>query len=229
MTPVPAWWKQPRRVSVVVDNPSWILPYAEAFVATLNSTGDTARLCRDYDALPSGGIAFFLGCTGLASAEVLARSHRNLVVHESALPRGRGYSPLTWQILEGRNEIPVCLFEASAVGDGGPVIYREHLRFRGNELIDELRAEQGRVTLELCHRFLTADVPPPGVAQTGEASSYRRRRPRDSRLDPQRSLAEQFELLRVVDNERYPAFFDHRGRRYFLRIERAPDDWGETS
>jgi methionyl-tRNA formyltransferase len=37
-------------------------------------------------------------------------------------------------------------------------------------------------------------------------------------LDQQRSLAEQFELLRVVDNVRYPAFFHWRGRRYELQV-----------
>ena len=55
--------------------------------------------------------------------------------------------------------------------------------------------------------------------QTGEASYYRRRRPVDSQLDPERTLAEQFDLLRVVDNDRYPAFFEWRGRRYGLLIQ----------
>ncbi|WP_341885428.1 hypothetical protein [Synechococcus sp. UW140] len=58
--------------------------------------------------------------------------------------------------------------------------------------------------------------------QTGEASYYRRRRPVDSQLDPERTLAEQFDLLRVVDNDRYPAFFEWRGRRYGLDIQAAP-------
>jgi methionyl-tRNA formyltransferase len=38
-------------------------------------------------------------------------------------------------------------------------------------------------------------------------------------LDPQKSLAEQFNILRVVDNDRYPAFFEWNGRRYNLKIE----------
>jgi len=50
------------------------------------------------------------------------------------------------------------------------------------------------------------------------APRYRRRRPADSRLDPDRTLAEQFELLRVVDNDRYPAFFEWRGRCYEVKI-----------
>ena len=43
---------------------------------------------------------------------------------------------------------------------------------------------------------------------------YRKRTPEDSRLDPDKSIAEQFDLLRVADEERYPAFMDYRGHRY---------------
>jgi methionyl-tRNA formyltransferase len=40
----------------------------------------------------------------------------------------------------------------------------------------------------------------------------------------QKTIAEQFDLLRVVDNLRYPAFFDHRGKRYRLTIKKADDE-----
>ena len=29
----------------------------------------------------------------------------NIVVHASDLPKGRGFSPMSWQILEGKNKI----------------------------------------------------------------------------------------------------------------------------
>jgi sialic acid synthase SpsE len=42
--------------------------------------------------------------------------------------------------------------------------------------------------------------------------------------DPSKTIAEQSDLLRVVDNERYPAFFDMRGKRYVLRSRRPRMD-----
>ena len=54
--------------------------------------------------------------------------------------------------------------------------------------------------------------------QHGEASHYRRSRPADSSLDQEATLAEQFDLLRDVDNDRYPAFFEWRRRRYQLHV-----------
>jgi len=41
----------------------------------------------------------------------------------------------------------------------------------------------------------------------------------DSRLDIDRSIKEQFNLLRVVGNEEYPAFFEINGHKYLLKIE----------
>lgn len=41
----------------------------------------------------------------------------------------------------------------------------------------------------------------------------------DSQLESEISLAEQFNLLRVVVNLRYPAFFHLRGRRYVHQLQ----------
>lgn len=221
MSAAPDWWRQPRRVSVVVDNDGWMLPHARDLVEHLSESGDEAALHCDYESIPEGAVAFYLSCHRVVPATILARHHRNLIAHASDLPRGRGMSPLTWQILEGQNRIPVCLFEAVEAVDAGPVIYREQLRLEGHELIDEMRAALGSLIVGLCRRYLTEDEPPRGEPQTGEPSYWPRRGPEASALDPEASLAAQFELLRVVDNERYPAFFEWRGHRYYLRIDKA--------
>jgi len=57
----------------------------------------------------------------------------------------------------------------------------------------------------------------------GSETFYERRRPKDSELDVSKSIADQFNLLRVVDNERYPAFFYHNGKKFILKIYEAGD------
>ncbi len=42
----------------------------------------------------------------------LDRHQHNLVIHPSNLPQGKGRASLAWQILEGKNEIPIVMFEA---------------------------------------------------------------------------------------------------------------------
>jgi methionyl-tRNA formyltransferase len=216
------WWCRPRPISVLVDNDSWILPYSRDLVEWANVQGDDARLCRNAGQLGEGGIAFLLGCTKLIPQSTLDRNRINLVVHESDLPLGRGFAPLTWQILEGEPIVPVRLFEAVSEADAGSVYGEAELSFEGTELCDELRHAQGRITVKLCQEYLAASAPPMGRPQMGQPTWCTRRGPEDSRLDPHKTLADQFELLRVVDNDRYPAFFDFRGRRYRIRIEPDP-------
>lgn len=163
---------------------------------------------------------FCLSYGRIVSTATRARFRHTLVVHESDLPRGKGWSPLTWQILEGQQRIPVTLFEAAEQVDSGAIYSQRWLDFQGHELVDELRAEQAEATFNLCRWFV--DEYPASAEQarpqSGQQTFYPRRRPEDSRLDPKQTIAEQFNLLRVVDNERYPAFFDYHGERYRIRV-----------
>jgi methionyl-tRNA formyltransferase len=223
MTAVPDWWLKPRRVAVVVDNPSWITSYAQQLVTNLTGSGEQAKFVDAYAEVPEGAVAYYLGCLRITPPEILMRNRRNLIVHASNLPKGRGFSPLTWQILEGRSRIPICLIDAAELVDSGAVVYRDWVDFAGHELIDELRDGIGAKTIELCMRFLAEGTPPKGEPQTGVPSTYGRRRPADSRLDPTKSIVEQFNLLRVVDNQRYPAWFEHLGHQYRILVEKLTE------
>lgn len=197
-----------------------MLPFADLLVQQCWEAGHEAALYRDHDSLVQADITFFVGCVRVAKPHTLAKAKFNLVVHASDLPKGRGFSPLTWQIIEGHNDIPVCLLHASHTVDAGNVIYRDWLHFEGHELIDEMRNQLGTKSNELCLRFVNEPTPPLGAPQVGEPTVYRRRTRADSELDPSRPLVEQFSLLRTVDNERYPAFFNLHGRRYRIRIDK---------
>lgn len=208
-------------IAVVIDNDEWMLPFCETLVKNLSDEGKNARLCRSYESIADDTrVSFFLSCHQIASADILQKSQRNLVVHASALPSGRGMSPLTWQILEGVDSIPVCLIEAEEKVDSGAIVYTEIMELQGHELIGEIRQRLGEISIGLCQRFLNEEEMPEGCAQKGEADYYSLRTPEDSRIDPNASIASQFNLFRVVDNERYPAYFDLHGHRYQLRISK---------
>ena len=187
----------------------------------LQQRGHAVRWIHEPAQLAPGDVCLLLSCGRLLNTEELAMHRHNLVVHESDLPRGQGWSPLTWQILEGASSIPISLFEAVADLDAGPIHLQTSINLNGTELVNEWRQLQAEATINLCLQWLDnyQDLINSAHPQTGEPSHYRRRRPADSRLDPERTLAEQFDLLRVVDNDRYPAFFDWRGRRYGLLIQ----------
>lgn len=164
---------------------------------------------------------FLISCHEVIPATLRNRYGAVLVVHASELPKGRGWSPLVWQILEGKNSIVVTLLEAADPVDSGKIWHQVRLHFEGHELCDEIHAALFQAELELMDHAVEhlGDIKP--RPQVGTPTYYRRRTPEDSRLDVERSIAEQFDLLRVADSERYPAFFDYRGHRYYVFLKKA--------
>ncbi len=57
-----------------------------------------------------------------------------------------------------------------------------------------------------------------------EPTYYHKRTREDSRIDPHHSIADQFDLIRVCDPYRFPAFFEYRGERFTLKLEKLDDD-----
>lgn len=209
------------RISFVTDNPgSWSIPGTQRLIAALVKEGYQATLVHSVAEAPDAEIAVYLSCLRLVHASERARFKHNLVVHASALPHGRGWSPLSWEVIGNATEVTVTLFEAVDAADAGPVYLRKVIPLQGHELIDDLRALLDRATDDLVMEFVHSWPNIQATAQTGEPSSFPPRRPADSELDPDKTLRESFNLLRVVDNERYPAFFTHAGHVYELRITR---------
>lgn len=166
-------------------------------------------------------VLFILGYTKILPEKFLASNGMNLVIHESALPLGRGFSPIQWQILEGSNEIPVCMIGASNPVDSGEIYGTTSIKLDGHELMPEIRLVQANATKELIIAFLSKFPECSKVAQTGNATHFRRRSRDDDRLDPDKTIREQFNQLRIVDNDLYPAYFEIDGVRYLLRITKA--------
>ncbi|MHC4183810.1 MAG: formyltransferase family protein [Planctomycetota bacterium] len=207
------------KIAVLTSKSSWFLPYAKKFVELLNSKNYEAKLLFEHEKIgKSFEIVFILCYFRIIERAYLAKHKHNLVVHESDLPKGRGWAPLFWQILEGKNEIPVVLFEASESADDGDIYIKDYINFKGTELHDEIREKQAVKTTELCLRFLEEIAYLAPTKQKVAPTFYKRRTPKDSKVDINRSIKEQFNLLRTVNNEDFPAYFHHKGSRYILKI-----------
>ena len=213
------------KIQIVTTKSSWLNEYINTLVEQFKKLGHTVDLLHDVHQIVESDIAFYLSCNQLVPKEILNKNTHNLVVHASYLPEGRGWSPMTWQILEGKNEIPMTLFEAEERVDSGQIYLQKTMKFHGHELIDELHEAVALMTVELCEEFVRnqESLVANAQQQTGEASYYDRRGPKDSELDPDLSIASQFNLLRVVDNEAYPAFLEHNGHKYIIKISKADD------
>lgn len=207
-------------ITILTDKKSWFMRYNHVLASKLRNEGHDVQVITSANCLRKGDVAFFLSCFEIIKGDCLKKNRYNIVVHESNLPKGRGWSPMTWQILEGKSDIPIVLFEARESVDSGPIYLKDIMHLDGTELISEWQEIQGRKTIDMCCDFvrqvsLNKQHP---IEQEGVPSFYLRRTPADSRLDVKKTIEEQFNLFRVVDNERYPAFFELNNRRYYLKI-----------
>ena len=208
-----------KSVILVCEIDSWIMPYVKKLRAQLEMKGIECDIALNYEYISYADAVFFLGCTSVCPEKILSRNKHNFVVHESKLPSGRGFAPISWEILNGADHLTFSLIEACARVDQGRIVKQFSVTLLGHELCQDLRKIQGENTVKICNDFILHGDLSEAYPQRGRASYFRRRTPADSELNIHKTIAEQFNLLRIVDNERYPAFFKYRGRKYMLNIE----------
>mgnify|MGYP003349215185 CR=1 FL=1 len=54
--------------------------------------------------------------------------------------------------------------------------------------------------------------------QIGNPTYLKARTPLDSKLDINKSIKSQFNLLRVCDDKNYPAFFYYKNYKFFIKL-----------
>ena len=206
-----------RTVILLDKSNNWIekylleyLPHPQAFV----------QISYEADQVSNADIVFVIGYTKILASTISARNGHVFVIHESDLPSGKGFSPVQWQILAGSNTIIVSVIQLDALIDGGDIVLQKKLEFVGDELYEEIRAKQAAVTFDLVCECIECYPDYSPKPQVGSENFYRRRYPEDSELDPDKTLRELFPLLRVCNNEKWPAFFVLEGKKFILKISK---------
>lgn len=212
------------KVKIVIDNQdSWMNDYLGELKKSIVNEGYTFVFSNDYEDNVKVDFTFFLSCHKKIKEDYLELSDENFVIHESDLPKGRGWSPLTYQIIEGKNNIKISLIKVSNHFDSGDICLQLAMKFDGYELVEELRQIQFSYSLNLVLQYLKNHNNIVCRKQTGDPSYYKKRLQSDSELDISKTIEEQFNLLRTVDNDRYPAFFYIDGNKYLIKIFKADD------
>jgi methionyl-tRNA formyltransferase len=163
-------------------------------------------------------IVFVLGYTRKLSEKFLKSNKYVMIIHESDLPKGKGFSPLQWQILNNKNKITACLFMATISFDSGDILFKNNILLNGTELYEEIRQKQAITSIKLINKFLKYYPKIKRTKQVGNETFYKRRLPKDSEIDVNKSIKSQFNKLRIANNEDWPSFFLHKKHVYTLKI-----------
>ncbi len=199
-----------------------VLPYLSDWSKNTEKFGHEVHLINKKDDAKGGDILFLISCGQIIDSKIRDLYIRTLVIHASDLPRGRGWSPLVWQILEGKDEITVSLLDAKDPVDSGGVYKKHIMKFEGTELFDEINRELFNATKDLMTWSVeNCDNMHPEIQDESNATYYKKRSPDDSELDIDKPLKDHINTLRICDPDRYPAFFYYQGVKYNIKINKA--------
>lgn len=214
------------QISILCTDPNHpVLKSLQAWMEEMSSKGHSATIVLDKAELQGGDILFLVSCGQIIRDAERKKYKATLVLHASDLPKGRGWSPHTWSILDGASQITLSLLEASEPVDSGAIWLKTKIALEGHELLPEINAKLFAAELLLMTQAVEQFESIKPLQQVGETGPYMpKRSSADSRLDPNKTIAEQFDLLRVVDSKRYPAFFDYRGKRYLIKVEKVENE-----
>lgn len=186
-----------------------------------NSKEHEINLVRTKVELDGGDILFLISCSEIIKTQDRSKYQNTLVIHASDLPNGRGWSPHVWEIVNGAKEITVTLLEASDKVDSGDIWQKIKVKIPETALYDEINELLFGAELALMdyavENFATIKTEQQSIEL--EPTYWPKRTPKDSELDITQSIDEQFNLIRVCDPKRFPAFFYRHGRKYLLKIE----------
>lgn len=214
------------KISILCTDPNHpVIKSLKIWMHDMSAQGHFVTLVYDKAELQEGDILFLVSCSQMIGDAERKSYKATLVLHASDLPQGRGWSPHIWSILGGANQITVSLLEASEPVDNGLVWLKTSFILEGHELLPEINAKLFTAELSLMTQAVEQFEAIKPTQQMGDPGSYMpKRSAADSQLDPYKTIAEQFDLLRIVDSQRYPAFFNYRGKRYLIKIEKVKDE-----
>jgi methionyl-tRNA formyltransferase len=198
--------------------------YLENWMASA-SPSLTVELVRKKAHATGGDILFLISCSEIITAQDRAQYSASLILHASDLPKGRGWSPHIWALAQGAEAITLSLLEAEDKADSGRIWKKVHIPVPKHALWDNINHLLFQAELELINfaieNYRTVE-PQPQSAEV-ETTYYTRRTQRNSQIGPFKSIAEQFDLIRVCDPNRYPVYFEYLGQRYVLKLEKSND------
>lgn len=200
-----------------------INPYLTELKARLEYEDHSVAILRSAEELTHGELLFLISCSEKVNRSITQKFAHAMVIHASDLPLGRGWSPHIWEIITGVDQLIVSLIDASDSVDCGDIYKKIRVRIPKSSLWSDINHLLFEAEIQLIdfaiENFGKLKKHPQSLEP--KPTYYRKRLPSDSEIDPEKSIAEQFDLIRVCDPVRFPAYFNHRGVRFKLILEKG--------
>jgi methionyl-tRNA formyltransferase len=163
---------------------------------------------------------FFPHWSNIIPADVF-QNFECVIFHMTDLPFGRGGSPLQNLIARGIYETQISALKCVKEVDAGPIYLKRPLNLYG--AAEDIYLRASKIVEKMIVDIIKTNPQP--VAQVGEPTFFKRRRPEQGNLLDAESLEQAFDLIRMLDADGYPNSFINVGnfRLEFTRASRKAD------
>tara|TARA_B100001057_G_scaffold282224_1_gene282581 strand:+ start:121 stop:771 length:651 start_codon:yes stop_codon:yes gene_type:complete len=210
--------KKKYKVTFLLDNTNlWIENKLRNYNFKLNNKYNF-KISKNLKKIINQDIVILLSYTKILPESFLQKNSLVLVAHPSKLPRDKGFAPVQYQILKNCRKICISLIKATKKVDAGPIYLRSFFKLKGTELSNEIRDIQGKQIINMIKKFLVKFPNVKSKKQIGKGNFNKRRHPKDSKLNIDKTIKQQFNHLRINDNELFPSFFYYKEKKYIIKI-----------
>jgi methionyl-tRNA formyltransferase len=203
-----------------------VVEYIRRWAAAQAECGISVSIHFSHEEITADGVLFVLSYGRILPRDFIESFQHVVVLHASDLPKGRGWSPYIWELLDGADRITLSAITAAEQVDEGDIWQKETIAISATDIYSDINNKLFNAEIRLIERVLemieNGESPKP--QSENAATYYPRRTPEDSRVNLESSLGEIFNLLRVADPERYPVFFEKDGVRFNLILEKVKND-----
>ena len=172
-------------------------------------------------------IAFAIGWRYLINEEAYRIPPKGtLILHDSLLPKYRGFAPMNWAIINGESATGVTLFYIAKGVDSGPIVDQERTVIAIN---DTAKTVDERL-IKLYEDLIVRNLP---TLQTGRANSISqdetlasytcKRTPEDAQINWQNTALQIHNLVRGSTHPFPGAYTTLRGKKIFIWATEIPE------
>jgi methionyl-tRNA formyltransferase len=173
-------------------------------------------------------VIFCLGWRTLIPPSILAATPRGgIAVHDSLLPRLRGFAPTNWGMILGHDRLGATLFQLTDEVDAGVIYFQEALNPAPRESFASIQERIAQLSVRLFEQFLDgakAGTLNPRTQREEDATYACSRRPLDGEIDWHESSENIDRLVRALGSPGPGAFTYYQGRELSIIEAQAIDN-----
>ena len=182
-----------------------------------------ARRRRDADAYIkqlTTDLCIMAGWYWLMSGETLRSVGGGIfALHNSLLPKYRGWAPFNWAIINDEKEIGITLFYLTEEMDTGDICGQESMKLKDSDYIADVLEEMGgkaALLMRKHYRDIIMGRAKLAPQDHSKATYTTRRYPQDGRIDWNKPSREVYNFIRAQSRPYPGAFIMHEGKKMIV-------------